>query len=276
MKKGIYIYSFLFGLIISSQSFAQITISTDGDVAIGTTTTTSIYKVPVLCDNSTDCDTSTRGGIYSISKNGSTNKSIIGEVQNAYSGYGVYGYATASGSGTDYNRGVYGRAQGAQLLNYGIHGSASGTNSWAGYFSGSVYTTGSYQSSDQRLKKNIVDLKAGEMLSRLDLLKPKMYEYLSEEELRGQNLPSLNTKSGTHYGLIAQELEAVFPELVIDVLHVLENEDGSGGFDKHVDGGVETVTTKAINYQELTVVLLAAVQELQQKVEALEAELNKN
>ena len=64
--------------------------------------------------------------------------------------YGVYSLANGSGSGTRY--GVYASASGGSV-NYGIFAYASGGTAYAGYFSGNVYTTGSYlNSSDENLK----------------------------------------------------------------------------------------------------------------------------
>ncbi|MEX0720698.1 MAG: tail fiber domain-containing protein [Balneolaceae bacterium] len=98
------------------------------------------------------------------------------------------------------------------------------------------------------------------MLSKIMQLQPRKYQFLTNEVLTEQNLPTLNAKEGEHYGLIAQDLEQIFPELVVDVIHQLQNDEKASS---------ETVTTKAINYQELTVVLLAVVQNLQAELEAL-------
>lgn len=128
------------------------------------------------------------------------------------------------------------------------------------FFSGSVYATGSYSSSDERFKSNIEPLNSSTMLSKIMQLQPRKYQFLTNEVLTEQNLPTLNAKEGEHYGLIAQDLEQIFPELVVDVIHQLQNDEKASS---------ETVTTKAINYQELTVVLLAVVQNLQAELEAL-------
>ena len=89
------------------------------------------------------------------------------------------------------------------------------------------------------------------------------------EQLREKGLLALNTKEGDHMGLIAQEVEKIFPEVVIDVPQPIEDENGE------VNEKSEIVTTKAINYQELTIALLAAVQELQVRIEELERQMVK-
>ena len=103
------------------------------------------------------------------------------------------------------------------------------------------------------------------MLSKIGQLRPVRFQFLTENELQGKRLPALNTKEGYHMGLVAQEVEKIFPEVVIDVPQPIEDENGK------VNEKSEIVTTKAINYQELTIALLAAVQELQAEVEELKA-----
>jgi len=105
------------------------------------------------------------------------------------------------------------------------------------------------------------------MLTKITELQPRKYQFFTNEELKQQRLPQLNAKEGKHFGLLAQELEEIFPELVTDVVHVLEEDVEP---EQRAGKEPETVTTKAINYQELTVVLLAAIQEMQSRIETLE------
>jgi len=175
-------------------------------------------------------------------------------------------YVLSSGSaGAIYNYGIQGRATSSNgYINYGIYGYASGGGvNWAGYFAGNVYTTGSYQSSDERIKKDISPLIGSDILSKIGQLKPVRFQFLSETELREKGMPALNTKEGDHMGLIAQEVEKIFPELVINIPQPIEDENGE------VNDKSKSITTKAINYQELTAALIAAIQELQKEIEEL-------
>ena len=61
--------------------------------------------------------------------------------------------------------------------------------------------------SDERLKKSIAGLSAG-TLDKLVQLRPVTFEWRNDE------FPWLNGQVGTNYGLIAQEVEAVFPEMI--------------------------------------------------------------
>lgn len=189
---------------------------------------------------------------------------IKGVADDNYENYGVHGKAGNDGY---VNFGVYGKASGGGYANYGIYGTASGSsnNTWAGYFKGDVYTTGNYNPSDQRFKKNIRSFKGSEALAKLIKLSPIHYEFLDNEELAAREMPRLNAKNGKRIGLLAQGVQTVFPEIVTDVVHVLDNEG-----QRSAKARPDTVITKAINYQELTVLLLVAIQEQQKRIDKLE------
>src|SRR3989338_1157277 len=61
--------------------------------------------------------------------------------------------------------------------------------------------------SDERLKKNITALPDG-TLDKLMLLRPVTFEWRNDE------YPWLNGQVETNYGLIAQEVEAIFPDMI--------------------------------------------------------------
>lgn len=170
MTKNLFLVVFF---ISSSFLTAQIKLNSSGMIAIGTDPTLT-EKLRVQFSSGA----STHTGIYANSTNG---------------------------SGSILSYGIQGRASGSGYTNYGIYGYASGGGyNWAGYFSGNVYTTGSYQSSDERLKKNIFSLNTKDILSKIEQLEPVQYQFLSEAELREKGLPALNAKEGNHIGLIAQ------------------------------------------------------------------------
>ncbi|NNF36062.1 MAG: tail fiber domain-containing protein [Saprospiraceae bacterium] len=104
--------------------------------------------------------------------------------------------------------------------------------------SGSIEYTGSITNvSDIRLKKNIQDLPS--VADELEDIRAVSYEMRKEE------FPEMNFEEGREYGVIAQELEPLFPELV------KTDPDGY----------------KSVDYTKLTVVLLKATQEQQQMIE---------
>ncbi|HEY3387267.1 MAG TPA: hypothetical protein VGK46_12200, partial [Saprospiraceae bacterium] len=84
--------------------------------------------------------------------------------------YGVKAYGN---NGAFNNYGVHGTANGGNSA-IGIYGyAAGGTSTWGGYFSGSVYTSGSYQGSDRKLKNDIRPL--NNAISLIKALKPSTY-----------------------------------------------------------------------------------------------------
>ncbi len=225
-------------LLIVLPVFGQITINDNGNVAIKTENTVSVRALNVECNGNNNCGhTGTRYGIYSIADGAYGSYGIRGHAQNGYGGYGVYGSAS------------------------------NNTISYAGYFTGDVYTTGDYLTSDERFKTNIRSLHDENVMDKLGQLTPARFEYLGAGELRQQGLPESHAKVGEHLGILAGEVENLFPELVRDVVHFLnENDIGNGN-------PPDTVITKAVNYNGLIPVLITAIQEQQQKIEELEARI---
>jgi hypothetical protein len=110
---------------------------------------------------------------------------------------------------------------------------------------GSVGATGFVNISDMRLKQNISPL-AGGYLEKIDGLHPAAFSWNKLSESLGY------FKEGDHdIGLVAQEVEKVFPEAVVS---------GEGEY-------------KSVDYGRMTVFLLQAVKELKAQNEALEERL---
>ena len=174
---------------------------------------------------------------------------------------GVTAQATASGSG--YRYGLYAQASGG-TYNYGVYAMASGgTTNYAGYFVGEVYATAGYdEPSDRNLKENIIKLE--NILPKVKELSAKSYTFKLDSKYKDMNLPG-----GTRFGLIAQEVEEIFPEVVKTHEFIsYENSDNNEIKD--------TITLKGLNYTQLIPILVQAIQEqqvmideLKQKVDAL-------
>jgi len=95
--------------------------------------------------------------------------------------------------------------------------------------------------SDLKLKENIEELNLS-LSNDLLKLEPKQYTYKTDSEKK------------LHFGVIAQELEAFFPNLVTNV--VLEEE---GEMKEH----------KVVNYIELIPVLIVKIKDLQNQIDEL-------
>ena len=219
-------------------------------------------------------------GIYASSTNGyggyitSTNSDGL----DAYTSAGYFGVWAVSGNSSGY--GVYGSGGSYGVYGYssggnGVYGSTS--NGWAGYFNGNVYSTGGYYPSDRRLKRNIEAV--SNAMSIINKLQPKHYEFKNDAQYAALNLPK-----GTHYGLIAQDLEQVLPNLVrehkanlspISPL-MLKSADGKDANlnQQAVAVKTESMDVKAVNYEELIPIMIAAMQEQNAKIEALTQQVN--
>jgi hypothetical protein len=152
--------------------------------------------------------------------------------------------------------------QGNSNTGIGVYASTSNAASYAGYFAGNVYTTGSYLPSGLNLKHNINDVdKAMDVLAQLH---PKFYEYNRESNFQAMNLPE-----GQHYGLVAEDVEKVLPALVKQTKFETATDESS-------KNGTTTaaVDFKALNYTELIPIMIKGIQEQQAMIEKQQQQIN--
>lgn len=195
---------------------------------------------------------------------------------------GVKGYATNS-SQTGRTIGVQGLGgSGAQGWNYGVIGGLGSTRNgagifgtlnnhtgvcingrYAGYFDGSVRITDTLTvstivtPSDIRLKENIAPLETSEegcALSKLMDMNVISYNYkahtyedsdTASEATKAMRFAEQQKVQHRHFGLSAQELQEIYPELVY------EGQDGYLG----------------VNYTELVPILIRSIQELKAELD---------
>ncbi|MBR6083158.1 MAG: tail fiber domain-containing protein, partial [Salinivirgaceae bacterium] len=145
----------------------------------------------------------------------------------------------------------------------GIHASAEGTNAYAGWFIGTVYSTGTIsaeslvQRSDIRFKKDVQTLDGA--LDKVLKLRGVSYYWKNKEEIKAlPNTTTLNPDGAEELnydfeankkqvGVIAQEVEEIMPELV--------STDMNG--------------YKSVDYTKLTPVLIEAIKEQQKQIDEL-------
>lgn len=261
-------------------------IASDGYVGIGTTT--PFYRLHVQDSSiailAQGLGTTSSYGIYGTSAiygvYGAGKYGVVGSGSN----YGTYGAGTDRGaygtgkvgvygtSSADYGDGVHGTATGTgayggyfeSTSSIGVYAYTASTSSYAGYFSGNVYTSGSYNTSDKKLKKNIAEFT--DAMSIIKKLKPKTYEFLTDGKLAAMNLPK-----GKHFGLIAQELETVLPELVKETPQILPRNNDTTRDGKFVVSTAKEETFKAVNYSELIPIVIKGMQEQDQKLQAMDS-----
>lgn len=179
--------------------------------------------------------------------------------------YGVYGLAGWGSNGRNY--GVFGRLRDGETAGAGVYGTNSAdlpttiSEKFAGYFwgntkvNGDIYANNISNTSDARLKTNITDIKQ-DAISKVNELHPIRFQWqqvediVVEEDSTITKVPHFSSDVDLkleHYGLLAQEVQKLFPELV--------HEDKAGYL--------------SVNYIELIPLLIQAVQELSAEVEKL-------
>ncbi|MCB9194376.1 MAG: tail fiber domain-containing protein [Flavobacteriales bacterium] len=183
--------------------------------------------------------------------------------QNGKVNYGLYAHTTVEiPYSIQSNVGVYGNAQeegtsaqgGVSNSCIGIWGRAkcATPNTWAGYFDGNVYCAGAYFGSDAALKTNVQPVdNATDLLNQLS---PVSY-YFDTVQYNFMGVPS-----DLQYGLIAQDVAQVIPNIVKQVVRPAEYD--TAGTMLH-----EAVSFKALNYNELIPLLLAVAKEQQATIQ---------
>jgi hypothetical protein len=171
---------------------------------------------------------------------------------NASTGYGVKAYC-------EYGSGIY---------------ASSGSN-WAGYFAGKVFAT-TYTSSDRKLKKDISDLSSA--MDIINKLQPKQYEFRQDG-----NYKYMHLEEGKHYGLIAQDLEQVLPNLVKQTSFDPNVEmQGPAKVDakglpikqESAQQKAEVIDFKAVNYTELIPIIIKGMQEQAETIKEQQQQIN--
>ena len=279
MKKS---FSFLIIWLSAIICSAQIRVDSTGNVAIGDTLSSNVkFFVNTSGARGTGIYSlieSTRPEVIAVfgEVNGAidTQIAVMGRassyLSNTGSSIGVLGIAGNRKSG--YNYGVFGRLDG-NLNGTGVFGTASASSlpqirgKYAGYFYGNVHVTGTLTTgvtttmSDARYKSNIQPVNTA-ALAKISALNPVQYTMLSGEAIALANTEPTDTTSTMtmttseenlakanqiHYGLLAQEVKELYPELV--------HEDSAG--------------VMSINYIEIIPLLIQAVQDLSEQVSML-------
>ena len=180
---------------------------------------------------------------------------------------GVYAYGQGGGTGTGYGFGLEAFCEGNNGTAVYAHGSGG---SYAGYFEGVVYMNGQIiSSSDRKFKTDISPV--SNALDKVMQLRPKTYFY-DTVTFREKNFPK-----NRQFGLIAQDVQTVFPDMVSDQVDLASGDSlyFRDGKPVRVKKAVqeERETFKSVNYMALIPVLIAALQEQQKEIEELKRRL---
>ncbi len=243
-----------------------------------------IYGLHAVATGTQDCaDWMNRYGVYGEAS---------GPSGVAMGFYGVWG--EASGANYYRNYGVYGHSSGSAGQRYGVYGDAEGDGTgWRVGVLGRVYTSNTDSAyaiysmgdlcytgdlvgppSDAALKEDVEPLRGA--LATVIRLEPVSFRYTGDPRYEHMNL-----SDGKHFGLIAQQLEEVVPELVQEV--------SQPPIYEHLEGGVgakgpraapelllEAVNYKGIRYTELIPILVQAIKEQQETIAAHERTISAN
>ena len=253
MKK-VFLSILLLGTVIAAS--AQFKVKSNGSALVGSTSYSFYTNTPAIKMEVHSPLTGTTDNIGFQSSAYMTGTSyskltigVLGCAGNGYNGrnMGVMGYLSGSKNGA----GIYGTIY--SNLNINIPGT------YAGYFygdtkvTGTVYAGNVVNTSDIRLKENIesVSEKEGEVsfldkIMSVDVLEYNLKDRTSELFSDSKDMDEKVTKfvakekAKRHFGVSAQELQQLFPNLV---------EEGQDGY-------------LAVNYIELVPVLIRSIQEL--------------
>ena len=229
-----------YNVAVGNNSLDAVT-SGDANVAVGynagSAVTTGIENN--LFGKSAGADITEGDGNVCIGEGaGATTTSLTTGDSNIYIGYKTRGSAADNSSeiviGTENSTGK--------------GGSTAFINGGGGNIYNGANTTAWDQTSDRRIKKNIVDNNKG--LEAINKIQVRNFEYRTLEEITDFDNPesAVVDKAGIKLGAIAQEIEEILPDLIT----------------------TETTGVKTLNPSNLTWYLINAVKELSAKVKALE------
>ena len=267
MKKKLFLIIALFIGAISMN--AQLTVLSSGNVKLDkylAVNNAEISDSVVLCVNTPQIGNGQkRYGVYSSVEALRAQSFMINGGRNVC----IFGQVTPYHLPTPLNKSDQGRALGwpFQAATVGLASSGVGIygatgsvlpqiwnkGSFAGYFDGNVTVTGTLtattvtQTSDSRFKENISSMQNDDVMNVLSRLNPVSYTFRNDSNL----FCSPEKASATHYGLIAQEVQQILPEMVY--------EDGAGYL--------------SINYTEFIPFLIRAINVQQKQIENLQAQL---
>ncbi len=141
----------------------------------------------------------------------------------------------------------------------GIYGNTFYEDGWSGYFThdvgveGEVWAFGFQQASDRRLKSNIKPI--DNALDKIKKINGLNYNITLKNMIDGKVVETTKNE----YGVIAQELELVFPQMVSEKAFLKSARDNE--------------MYKTVNYIQLVPVLIEAVKELSNEIEQLKIEI---
>ena len=243
----------------------------DDGTNIGIGTTSGIAKLSVATNaspialsvgtNFSDPSGTTYG--FTTGANGLNNVNI-GTYSFATSATNNFGIYATSGMGS-VNYGLFTTVTGSFSVpsaNYGIYASVNsfvpGSTDYAGYFSGDVYSSGTYLGSDIMLKDNVAPI--SNAMSIIDQLQPKTFTFKTAQ------YPQMNLPTGDQFGLVAQDVEPILPNMIKEVIQPAVKDSA---------GNIVTpaVTFKSIKYEPFIPILIQGMKEEHSSIDSLKSQI---
>jgi hypothetical protein len=153
--------------------------------------------------------------------------------------------------------------EGSPVTSYGIYSQSvpSGNTKYAGYFSGDVTVTGIFNNpSDRKFKTHITPLLHTSSLEKLKAV--RIYQYLYNQDA----YPFMSFPQTLQTGVIAQELQVVFPELVKTNIHPSHEPRSEKGY-RESSPEVEYL---GVDYIGLIPHVISAMQEQQSMIDQMQ------
>lgn len=265
---------------------------------IGTTSINSSTAITIEKDREIGIRTSEPGHmLHMISGGGSVGANSMAAFENqdnkgvalgAYNDSRVNEYNAFEGvtyfeEGVSNPAGVFGLAIAEQTINnVATIGVVGHTNLWQGmgvigsrrfnngpdtgfggqFYDDVGYTGGLYNISDLRTKKNIRPI--GSALDIVNRLRPVSYEFDLER------YPNMGLSRGREYGFVAQEVQAVIPEVTATKTFLT---DATSLRSANSPLGAQTEEFVVVDYSRIIPILTQAIKEQQESIQHLEAEL---
>lgn len=145
---------------------------------------------------------------------------------------------------------MYGFVSGG-TTNYAVYGDVpsgftAATGHYAGYFNGNIAAIGPLlPASDSKLKDNVQNIANANQIIRQ--ITPKTFNYKTND------FPTMNLPGVMQYGLIAQEVEGIMPEVVSELTHPAK-------YDSAHNKIAEAISYKGINYNAFIPLLIKSHQ----------------
>ena len=181
-----------------------------------------------------------------------------GDYNNFFGSLAGYAYNVNTGATGDHNNifGGYSAASGnndhENIFGGGLTGKGANTTFIRGPVYNSPNTSSFSTTSDERIKKNIVDNNIG--LDAIEKIRVRNFEYRTKDEITDFDYADavVVEKEGVQLGVIAQEIKEILPDVV--------KQNTTGAY--------------AVDPDNITWYLVNAVKELSAEVKSLKAQLN--